>query len=244
MEKIIRLTSAVLALASVVFCSPSAYSAPAEDQIGNYRKEGVDVVQGRIFRKGGRHEIGLDLGLVPDNQFLFYEMIQGRYAYHFQEAFAFEISGSQVFNQERNIIGDLEQIDCAPDQQLVTISTGAVSQNCGIKLNPGPDPWKNIAMANFIWSPIYGKFALFSKKIFHFDLYLLAGAGLFHNEDANRFGFNVGAGMKVFLNEWIAMRFDIRNLTVREGSPFNQIANNRQFNLGVSFFFPTTSSKK
>ena len=242
MEKIFRLTSAVLALASTFLFTPSSFAASEEDQIGNYRKEGVDVVQGRVFRKGGRHELGLDLGIVPDNQFLFYQMIQGRYAYHFQEAFAVELSGSQVFNQQRNIIGDLEKIPCGPGQQLTT--NGVPSSNCGIKLNPATDPWKNTAMVNFIWSPMYGKFALFSKKIFHFDLYMLAGAGLFHNERSNRFGFDVGAGMKVFLNDWIAMRFDVRNITVREGAPFNQIANNRQFTLGVSFFFPTTSSKK
>lgn len=201
-----------------------------ETQIGNYRKEGIDVVQRRLFRKSMRHEFSLDGGINADNQFLMYELVGFKYTFHFRETMAFEIAYSRAFHQDKAIIDDLRNnVDCP----------AGATPPCPVELQPPPDPTKNIFFGNFIWSPIYGKFSIFSKKIYHFDIFLVAGAGLFDNEEFNRFAFNVGLGTKIYLNDWCAIRIDFRNFTVREGPPFYHIINNRTMTAGVSFFLPT-----
>ncbi|MCB0308319.1 MAG: outer membrane beta-barrel domain-containing protein [Bdellovibrionales bacterium] len=204
--------------------------------VGSYSREGIDVVQGRLFRKALRHEFSLDGGLIVDNQFLFYQLLQPRYTFHLRESIGFELSFGKAFHQERAIIDALKDVQCDPDNNPSTPTV-----DCSVALDPPPDPLKNMYFANIIWSPIYGKFSIFSKKIYHFDIYMLAGGGMFDNERSNRFAFNVGAGAKVFVNDWFAVRVDFRNITVREGAPFNQIVNNRIYSLGVSAFLPTKS---
>ena len=202
-----------------------------EGEIGNYRKEGIDVVQRRVFRKSLRHEFSFDGGLNADNQFLMYEMADIRYTFHFREALAFEMAWTHMFHQNKAIINDLANIQCPAG-----VPAGSI---CSITMNPPPDPMKNIFFGNVVWSPIYGKFSIFSKKIYHFDLFLVAGAGYFQTEASHRFGFDVGAGSKVYLNNWCAVRIDFRNITVREGGQFKHIINNRFITAGVSFFLPT-----
>lgn len=239
----IKITFTGILLATLLVAPGSAVSQTknkdTNTSIGSYRKEGIDVVQRRIFRKKGRAEIGFDLGINADNQFLFYEFVQIRPTFHIKEGLAIEASYSRVFNQERAIIKDLQNVPCPPNLIVTDLMMNPVS-TCGVDLDPAPDPAKNVYFANLIFSPIYGKFAIFSKKIYHFDWYFVAGAGMFDNERSQRFGINVGTGLKIFLNQSTAFKLDFRNFTVREGAPFNQIANNRVYSIGLSFFLPST----
>ncbi len=236
----LQLTIFLFSPLPLLFPSPSlSQETPKkEGGIGNYRTEGIDVVQRRVFRKSLRHEFSADGGIIADNQFIFYELAQARYTFHFRETLGFEGSYSHAFHQEKAIVADLSNIPCpSPNSDLD--GDGQPDIDCGLDLNPPPDPLKNAYFGNIIWSPIYGKFSIFSKKIYHFDLFVVAGAGLFDNERSNRFGFNIGIGTKVFVNDWFAVRADFRNITVREDAPFNHIANNRILSLGVSIFLPT-----
>ena len=212
------------------------------DEIGNMRVEGIDVVQGRVFRKGLRHEFTVEGGYIPNDDFLYYELGTFRYTFHFREALAFEASYYRAFNQEKDIVDDLENIPCPAGGFFDANSDGIQDSKCGVELKTasgeGLDPIKNMFFGNVVWSPIYGKFSIFSKKILHFDIYLTAGAGYVDKEDSNEFGFNVGAGWKIFLNDWAAVRLDIRNITVREEKPFDQVANNQVYSLGFSMFLP------
>src|SRR5205814_5155051 len=91
---------------------------------------------------------------------------------------------------------------------------GIPDQFCGITLKNEPDPLQNIYFANIVWSPIYGKLALFSKKIFHFDLYVTAGGGLYDNKHKDKFAFNVGFGTKFFMNDFMSVIIDFRDIIV------------------------------
>lgn len=210
-----------------------------KDDIGNLRREGIDVVQNRVFIKGGRTELTLGTGFIFDNPFLRYETLEGRITYHFREMLAFEGSYAYAFHQDKSIVKDLGNIPCDPNNPLYVDTNGTLLTNCGVSLNPGPDPYQHIFNGNLVWAPIYGKFSIFSKKILHFDIFATAGAGYYMAERDNRFGFNVGVGTKVFLNDWTAVRIDFRNFTIKEGAPFNHIVNNRILSVGMSFFVPT-----
>lgn len=217
----------------------------SKDQIGFARRSGVDVVQNRLFLKKNRHEFSFAGGFIFDNDWLRYELAEFRYNFHLRETFAIELAYAYAIHQEKSIIRDLRNIPCPwnLNNPPVFPGTGETVIDCGVNLDPAPDPYEHIFAANVVWAPVYGKFALFSNKIYHFDLFLLAGAGYYKTQSSGYFGFNIGAGMKTYLNEALALRLDFKNFTVREEAPFNQIVNNRILSLGLSVFAPFKSKR-
>lgn len=83
---------------------------------------------------------------------------------------------------------------------------------------------------NFTYVPIYGKFSGFSQFIFHYDGFLVGGVGgLFTRpipvidpdnrtqfDYEHRIAFNVGFGLRIFLNRWFAVTGEIRNYIYTE----------------------------
>ena len=80
------------------------------------------------------------------------------------------------------------------------------------------------ANLNFTYVPIYGKFAGFSKFIFHYDAYLVGGVGFIDTRpipvidpDNRNFSFkqkldfDVGIGLRIFFNRWFAINLEIRD---------------------------------
>ncbi len=227
---------------AISFGIPGAGAAEkkSKTEIGSYRQEGIDVVQRRVFRKGLRHEFTVGGSVVPNNTFLMLGLVEFQYTFHFRETLAFQASYGRAFSSEKSIINDLASLPCPFPGLSDLDGDGTPDSACPVELQFPPDPLKNAYFGNIVWSPIYGKFSIFSKKIYHFDIFILAGAGLYDNARSNRFAFNIGVGGKIFLNEWFALRIDFRNITVREAAPFNRIVNNRMFSLGASFFLPPT----
>lgn len=81
-----------------------------------------------------------------------------------------------------------------------------------------------LAQANFTYVPVYGKFLMFNRFIFHYDFYLMAGVGITRTRpipvvdpEVRRFDwqtailFNAGIGLRVFFNRWIGFVAEIRN---------------------------------
>lgn len=123
---------------------------------------------------------------------------------------------------------------------------------------------------NFTYVPMYGKFSGFSNFIFHYDGYLVGGVGgLFSRPIAvidpdnrkfdyeHRIAFNVGFGLRIFLNRWFSVIGELRdyiyieqleNTTVGATQQEQQdrntwfgekpITNNVQAQIGISIFLP------
>jgi outer membrane beta-barrel protein len=125
------------------------------------------------------------------------------------------------------------------------------------------------ANVNFTYVPMYGKFAAaFGDFIFHYDAYVVGGVGAISTRpiavidpDNRNFSykpkvdFNLGLGIRIFLNRWLAATLEIRdyiyneqleNLAVDRVKPQdsstwfgeNRLTNNVQAQLGVSIFLP------
>ncbi len=124
------------------------------------------------------------------------------------------------------------------------------------------------ANVNFTYVPIYGKFSTFSKFIFHYDIYAVAGVGAISTRpipvidpDNRKFdyspkiAFNAGLGMRIFFTRWLAANLELRDyayieklesLTVDTVDPSNaetwldrsSFTNHVQAQLGLSVFFP------
>jgi len=101
------------------------------------------------------------------------------------------------------------------------------------------------------WSPIYGKISLLAETFAHFDMYGIAGASLIQYKgppegdvrSTSRMapGLNLGVGFRFFLNRYMTLRTEVRDLVYVEQavSPTTSLRNQLLFELGFSFFIPT-----
>jgi outer membrane beta-barrel protein len=101
-----------------------------------------------------------------------------------------------------------------------------------------------LAQANFTYVPVYGKFLMFNRFIFHYDFYLMAGVGMTRTRpiavvdpEVRRFDwqtaimFNAGLGVRVFVNRWIGFVAELRNYVYPERLESLTISGAREDNI-------------
>ncbi|MEW5854455.1 MAG: outer membrane beta-barrel domain-containing protein [Myxococcota bacterium] len=100
--------------------------------------------------------------------------------------------------------------------------------------------------ANLQLSPIYGKVALFSEWIIHFDTFFLGGLGLAADSAGTLIHPQVtmGIGQRVFLFDWLVLRADVRGSLYPQLYLFgvSNLQNQVTALLGVGFYIPPTFS--
>jgi outer membrane beta-barrel protein len=106
------------------------------------------------------------------------------------------------------------------------------------------------AMADFEWSPVYGKVSIWND-ILHFDGYLLGGLGAVSTETSslpNRGAnpaFDLGAGLRFVAKDWLAVNAALINTSYVDaprGTTKGAVQNLMTLNAGVSIFFPLRST--
>ena len=99
---------------------------------------------------------------------------------------------------------------------------------------------KSFYSVNILWTPIYGKFALFSDYIIHMDTYFTVGYGTTKTHLASSGTKNIGIGQRYFVNKWLSFRFDLRNYLHNETRLTTKIEKkNLMILFGTSIFFPS-----
>ncbi len=126
------------------------------------------------------------------------------------------------------------------------------------------------AALNFHYVPVYGKFAILDRKLVTWEVAFTAGIGAGQSEviprDTKFPGFtnflimpNVGANMRFFLAKWLTINIGVRdylfldkfepvardvgmNATAEQAkeNADSQLINNVMFQIGVSFWLPTS----
>ncbi|MFP4600217.1 MAG: outer membrane beta-barrel domain-containing protein [Persicimonas sp.] len=98
------------------------------------------------------------------------------------------------------------------------------------------------------YKPIVGKFALFDSAIMYYDVALTAGGTYIDAESvalsggSGKFGGTVSAASRVFLNDWLAVNFEIRDVIFSadlQGSP-GALTNIVTVAAGASLYLPTS----
>ena len=95
--------------------------------------------------------------------------------------------------------------------------------------------------AGITFSPIYGKLAVLSDAIIHFDAFAIAGAGAVFDTNADFIHptMDIGAGLRVFMLRWLVVRADLRDyIYPQDRSGISTLQNLLVFQLGVGFYFP------
>jgi outer membrane beta-barrel protein len=90
---------------------------------------------------------------------------------------------------------------------------------------------------NFTYVPMYGKFAGFGDFIFHYDAYVDGGVGLIRTKPIpvidpdnrtfdwnNLVNFDVGIGLRIFFNRWLAAVLEVRDIMYFEKIESIQVA--------------------
>ena len=90
---------------------------------------------------------------------------------------------------------------------------------------------------SFGWNIFPGETWL-RKKAYKSDFYLILGGGSTEFGGDKWFTWNVGAGYRLFLNDWLAWRIDVRDhIFNRDLFGEDDQTNNIEMSSGVSFFF-------
>ncbi len=187
---------------------------------GRTLAERIPSVTRRVFSKKGRVELTPAVGLALDDPFNDNYIFQGGIAYHISESFAVGAQGEYYASS-----------NSAPD-----VSGGGGGG--GLDFNHPV----YAARLELIWSPIYGKVNLFAEEVFHFDTFISAGAGYVGlDQDGGSVAGTIAIGQHYFLNDWLALRWDLRDQIFSmdvnpAGGPGKHVQNLLTFNLGLAFY--------
>ncbi|EPX58607.1 hypothetical protein D187_003805 [Cystobacter fuscus DSM 2262] len=209
-----------------------------KDRLGPLR-ERVVPVSGHLFLKKGRLELSPSATFSIKDAFYSKYIFGGVLTYHFTETLGLSLRAGY----------SLPTVAAAA--QICTFETtgGTTTRGCRQPTFQDLDdkaPGKILLTGGLDvqWAPIYGKMSLLSEQFLHFDLYGIAGASAIQyrapGATALTAGGNVGVGMRFFVNRWMTVRTEFRDLIYVEKArnPATTLRNQLLFELGVSFFFP------
>jgi outer membrane beta-barrel protein len=92
-------------------------------------------------------------------------------------------------------------------------------------------------MLSLLWSPIHAKFKFSETRIIHSDLFAVAGAGRTFDPSVLGLTWEVGGGLKLYFNRFVAFRLDLRDfLLPQEVLGRGRITNNVNVLAGFSLW--------
>lgn len=234
-----------LVATALAAASPAAAQAPKPEprpEADREREERVETkalrtledrippVSGRMFAKQGRFEIAPGVAASFADPFFAKYLGSLSLGYHVLESLALTLRGS----------GGV----AIPSGLTAHCPAGVCDVPLESRLPTAPGRISVLASLAASWSPFYGKLNLLAEWVLHFDLYLSAGGALvistIGSTSANAPGAVVAVGQRVFLNRWIAVRFEVSDTVYPAGVTDQRLVHQFLFDLGVSFFLPTT----
>jgi outer membrane beta-barrel protein len=254
MSPALRLLLALLLAPTLALAQAPASSSEQEagdvsevdkDRLGPLR-ERIRPVSGHLFLKKGRLEFSPSTSLSLRDAFFTKYIFGGTVTYHPLETLGVSLRAGYALPTVANAA------------QICTFSGGeggGVVRGCRRpsheELDGGaPGQLSMIAGLDFQWAPIYGKVSLLAERFLHFDLYAIGGVSAVQYRGPMEgggstplltLGGNVGVGTCIFLNRWMTVRAEFRDLIYVEQAvqPATTLRNQLLFELGVSFFFPS-----
>jgi outer membrane beta-barrel protein len=152
----------------------------------------VSAVQDRAYRM--QHELGLSIGLLPQDAFYKGLTVKGAYGFHFTDSFAAEGYFSYSYNLSTGLRQQLER-----DFGVLPTAFDEVQFHFG---------------GNLLWKPLYGKLAALNRAVVHGEVFLLLGAAGFKFTNTFRPGVNLGGGGRWFISQHVSLRLDVTNFIV------------------------------
>jgi outer membrane beta-barrel protein len=218
-----------------------------KDRLGPLR-ERVSPVSGHVFRKKSRFELSPSATLTLKDPFFTKYMLGVGLTYHPLETFGIGLHVNYAFP----VVAGAAQI-CTPGSQ--STPAGCRAPTMSEIDGRAPGQLKLMAGLEGQWAPIYGKISLIAESFVHFDLYGIGGVALVQyagpsstgtgSSTQTTVGGNAGLGLRLFINRWLTLRTELRDLIYVENVqplPATSLRHQIMFELGLSMFFPTIFS--
>ncbi len=140
------------------------------------------------------HELEFSLVYLPYDAFYQGLGPEVSYTYHFNDHVAWEvIRGYYSFDLQTNLVARLANMPG------------------GNNLAPTSTEQMNYALSStVVWSPAYGKFALFNRSVVQGEGFLLIGGTLGKLTSSFQPGPTIGGGLRFFVSQFVSARFDLR----------------------------------
>ncbi|HEX8435541.1 outer membrane beta-barrel domain-containing protein [Archangium sp.] len=205
-----------------------------KDRLGPLR-ERVQPVSGHLFLKKGRFEFSPSATLSLTDAFFSKYIFGATLTYHPMETLGVSLRAGYSIP---TVSGTAQICKVAEGCNLPTLAE--------LRERGAPGEIRLIGGLDVQWAPIYGKISLLAERFLHFDLYGVGGVTAVQYRGPAQSalltpGGNVGVGMRFFVNRWMTVRTEFRDLIYVEKAvnPTQMLRNQLLFELGVSFFFPT-----
>jgi outer membrane beta-barrel protein len=177
-------------------------------------------VQERLFTKAFRHELSGMGGLYAADLYSASWVAGGAYTFHFSEDLALEAS-----------------VEATRFRSAVT--SAYERRYPQIQVIDNPDRAGALYFGHLVWSLAYGKLRWMGGGISRFDFNLAFGAGVTDDSTSRGVTGSAGIGMKLYLGQWFAIRFDARDHVLREVLVGDEhLVNDVVITLGASVFIP------
>ncbi|MDP2344891.1 MAG: outer membrane beta-barrel domain-containing protein [Deltaproteobacteria bacterium] len=199
---------------------------------GKTLQERIRAVSRRTFLKQGRFEINPLAGISTNDPFFRAWTVGARGSYHLSEEFSIDFGGAGAVYQEPLDIFRALNVD--PEKIAGDLKQQQDDGNLSSTLYGYAD-------AGVTFSPFYGKVALASELVGHFDTFLSAGVAAVIDSGASVVhpGLEVGIGSRLFLNRWIVARVDVRDyLYPADSGGGVAFGNTLMLNVGLGLYFP------
>lgn len=172
----------------------------------------------RLFVKSLRHELTIMGGYYVSDLFDSTFVLGGAYTFFPSENFGSELT----FNWSR----------------LRTTTAQNIEESNNFDFDLGEDDVFRV-FGTLLWSPLYGKLRLMGSSIWRYDWYLGAGPGVVVDPVSFGPAGNFVFGLRIFLHQAVALRFDVRDHLYRDELLREQYyVNDISFNAGLSVFLP------
>lgn len=152
----------------------------------------VSAIQERAYRM--QHELGLSIGLLPQDAFYKGLTVKGAYGFHFTDYFAAQGYFSYSYNLSTSLRQQLER-----DFGVLPTAFDEVQFFFG---------------GDLLWKPLYGKLAVMNRSVIHGEVFLMLGGAGFKFTNTFRPGVNIGGGGRWFISQYVSLRLDLTNYIV------------------------------
>ncbi len=221
-------------------------AAPARASEADAFEDKVPPISGQLYPKRGRIELTAGASLSVNDPFYSKTFGSLKLTWHLTEFLSAGVHAAGGFASATGstTICPANQ-GCRPANEVE------------LRQVPGKIQW--LAGAEGAFAPVYGKLNLLAELPVHFDLALLAGVDWITYQKAadgqtaalgspgsnSSPGIHVGLGMRFFFAGFMGLRFEVRDYLYRAeiGTLLGatQLQNQLFVDLGLSFFFPTST---
>lgn len=218
------------ALTTFALLCASAQPAFAQEplELGVIRNDDIHVVQKNLYPKTDRTEIGVHLGVMPFDAYVWTPNAQLSFNSHMSESMAVSVVAGGGYG----------------------FKTGAYRTMESPAYGVAPYAYRYLGsvIGGLEWSPIYAKMNLNGAKVLHFDIYGAARAGVSVEQSVLPDGsitiaptLSPAIGSRVFLGQNTTARLELRDDVLLENRTITQswhIKQNANVTFGLTFLSP------